>query len=124
MSRAIERVSCPNKCSNRLNKTLVSYVKGVIWTNVHLGIAIICACLPTYRPLVTHWKFSLSGICWHSDSTSSARNALRRDNPHYMEREERLVAIPDSSSATRPSYCTGEEFVITFSPEEQTGVVQ
>ncbi|KAL8925694.1 MAG: hypothetical protein Q9208_003377 [Pyrenodesmia sp. 3 TL-2023] len=25
--------------------------QGVIWLNVHLGTAIICACLPTYRPL-------------------------------------------------------------------------
>ncbi|KAI4121202.1 MAG: hypothetical protein LQ338_006501 [Usnochroma carphineum] len=31
----------------------IDLTEGDIWLNVHLGTAIICACLPTYRPLVS-----------------------------------------------------------------------
>ncbi|KAL8770403.1 MAG: hypothetical protein Q9209_003829 [Squamulea sp. 1 TL-2023] len=31
----------------------VDLAQGDIWLNVHLGVAIICACLPTYRPLIS-----------------------------------------------------------------------
>ncbi|KAL8836441.1 MAG: hypothetical protein Q9170_002929 [Blastenia crenularia] len=31
----------------------VDLTQGDIWLNVHLGTAIICACLPTYRPLIS-----------------------------------------------------------------------
>ncbi|KAL8786043.1 MAG: hypothetical protein Q9213_003026 [Squamulea squamosa] len=31
----------------------IDLTQGDIWLNVHLGVAIICACLPTYRPLIS-----------------------------------------------------------------------
>lgn len=32
----------------------VSFTQGAIWANIHLGTAILCSCLPTYRPLFAH----------------------------------------------------------------------
>lgn len=33
------------------NQTLISFTKASLWTCIHLGVAILCACLPTYGPL-------------------------------------------------------------------------
>lgn len=35
-----------------LTFTTVNLVDRMIWNNIHLGTAILCACLPTYRPLI------------------------------------------------------------------------
>lgn len=50
----------------------VDLTQGDIWLNVHLGTAIICACLPTYRPLVSRnpW-FSKSFSGGHSKEHSA-----------------------------------------------------
>ncbi|KAL8931693.1 MAG: hypothetical protein Q9216_007108 [Gyalolechia sp. 2 TL-2023] len=45
----------------------VDLTQGDIWLNVHLGTAIICACLPTYRPL-------LSSNPWFSKKFPSRRS--------------------------------------------------
>ena len=34
----------------------------LIWSNLHLGFAIICACLPTYRPLLAKAAASASSL--------------------------------------------------------------
>lgn len=34
------------------NLERVSFAKGELWSTIHTGTAIICACLPIYRPLV------------------------------------------------------------------------
>ena len=36
----------------RPNQEYVSFTNVVLWTHLHLATAIICACLPTYRPLI------------------------------------------------------------------------
>ncbi|KAL8646997.1 MAG: hypothetical protein Q9226_006617 [Calogaya cf. arnoldii] len=36
----------------RPDKIDIDLTQGNIWLNVHLGTAIICACLPTFRPLI------------------------------------------------------------------------
>ena len=41
---------------------------GDIWFNVHLGTAIISACLPAYRPLVSR-RFRSARDTYHSDDT-------------------------------------------------------
>lgn len=33
----------------------VNFTRGAFWANIHLGTAIICACLPVYRPLVSRF---------------------------------------------------------------------
>ncbi|PVI08102.1 hypothetical protein DM02DRAFT_690581 [Periconia macrospinosa] len=38
--------------SVELGVQVIDYVQDIFWQSVHAGSAIICACLPTYRPLV------------------------------------------------------------------------
>lgn len=35
-----------------LSVEIVSFTKASLWSSIHLGTAVICACLPTYRPLL------------------------------------------------------------------------
>ncbi len=42
-----------------LRRRTVNHAGRVVWSNIHLGTAIICACLPTYRPLLI-----MGGACW------------------------------------------------------------
>ncbi|CAF9914521.1 MAG: hypothetical protein HETSPECPRED_002001 [Heterodermia speciosa] len=32
----------------------INWTRGELWTNIHLGTAVLCACLPTYAPLLRH----------------------------------------------------------------------
>jgi hypothetical protein len=41
----------PPNCRYVLTSMSVSFTGGALWTAVQLGVAIICACLPTYGPL-------------------------------------------------------------------------
>lgn len=41
-------------CSNQLTVAVPSFSQGILWSTIELGVALICACLPTYRPLLTH----------------------------------------------------------------------
>lgn len=55
----------------------VDLTQGDIWLNVHLGTAIICACLPTYRPLVSRipWLPKIPSRCRSKQqSTSSGKS--------------------------------------------------
>lgn len=57
--------------------------KGDIWLNVHLGTAIISACLPTYRPLVSRSSqifrsFHTSQGSYNSDDTHTLTAETRR----------------------------------------------
>ncbi|TVY73498.1 Satratoxin biosynthesis SC1 cluster protein [Lachnellula suecica] len=40
----------------------VAFAKAELWSSVHIGIAIVCACLPTLRPFLTHATASMSSI--------------------------------------------------------------
>ena len=35
-----------------------SFALTVMWSNIEFGTAIICGCLPTFRPLLRNWNFS------------------------------------------------------------------
>lgn len=57
--------------------------KGDIWLNVHLGTAIISACLPTYRPLVSRSSQIFRSLhtgqgSYHSDDTHTLTAEKRR----------------------------------------------
>ena len=51
------------------NELVPSIPLCILWSTIELGTAIICACLPTYRPLV-HGS-------WFGDWLASARHSVR-----------------------------------------------
>ncbi|KAL9022134.1 MAG: hypothetical protein Q9180_008576 [Flavoplaca navasiana] len=59
----------------------IDLTQGNIWLNVHLGTAIICACLPTFRPLIS-------------------RQSESRQNPSYRKRSY-AINQPTPLSASR-----------------------
>ena len=46
----------------KVKDEIVNFARGSIWTTIHLGMAIICACLPTYRPLLTKCEARLASL--------------------------------------------------------------
>jgi hypothetical protein len=81
-----------------------SYSKGILWSTIELGIAIICGNLPTYRPLLrsdngfwpvlTTWISSLrktinSGSIFSSKSYKSHPSSKRSDR----DDEENLTSV-------------------------------
>ncbi|KAI4282503.1 MAG: hypothetical protein L6R35_005397 [Caloplaca aegaea] len=75
----------------------VDLTQGNIWINVHLGVAIICACLPTYRPLIsrTSWIKLHSRHTNESSKTSDQKHALHsaRQSAHYGDTNELMAAV-------------------------------
>lgn len=65
-----------------VNIKAVSFTQAELWTNIHLGIAIICACLPTYRLLFKGIFNAGSGIwsCLSYIFTSRALRATKKDH--------------------------------------------
>lgn len=58
----------------------VDFVKGLLWSNIHLGTGIICACLPTYRPLLSKCASSLASMQrQYKGLFSSHRRALNSE---------------------------------------------
>ncbi|MCJ1382559.1 hypothetical protein MMC17_005672 [Xylographa soralifera] len=49
----------------------INLIQDAIWLNIHLSTAIICACLPTYRPLLTSALSALSTLRKSYASSSS-----------------------------------------------------
>ncbi|KAL8992850.1 MAG: hypothetical protein Q9188_007483, partial [Gyalolechia gomerana] len=66
--------------------TEVDLTQGDIWLNVHLGTAIICACLPTYRPLISRNP-------WFSRTFSSRRSKQHSTN---SSKSFKLPSFPKS----------------------------
>ncbi|KAF7513473.1 hypothetical protein GJ744_008767 [Endocarpon pusillum] len=74
---------------------IVAFTGAELWTSCHLGTSVICACLPTYRPLLAriaamatslHERYSYRS--WRSRSTGSLHSAAvatsgRGNNVHY-----------------------------------------
>ncbi|PVH92935.1 hypothetical protein DM02DRAFT_677177 [Periconia macrospinosa] len=46
--------------STEVGVQAIEFVQDIIWINIHSGVAIICACLPTYRPLIVKANSILS----------------------------------------------------------------
>lgn len=44
-------LSVNGRTLDMLMKRIVSFAKSELWCNIHLGTGIVCASLPTYRPL-------------------------------------------------------------------------
>lgn len=59
--------------------------KDALWLNIHTGIAIVSACLPTYKPLISSAKSKISASCT-DHSTSGAESVA---DPRAQKRESR-----------------------------------
>ncbi|KAL8728556.1 MAG: hypothetical protein Q9166_005289 [cf. Caloplaca sp. 2 TL-2023] len=80
----------------------VDLTQGDIWLNVHLGTAIICACLPTYRPLVSRTP-------WLSfDSLRGHRKPAGSDDTHQLPTMPKSVHHSDSHDLMEAIY-TGQQ---------------
>ena len=61
-------------CLSKLTAALVrSFSLGMVWSTVELGTAIICGCLPTYRPLLHDSKLPAPVRAWFVSAIHSAR---------------------------------------------------
>ncbi|KAL8742730.1 MAG: hypothetical protein Q9184_008207 [Pyrenodesmia sp. 2 TL-2023] len=77
--------------------TDVDLTQGDIWLNVHLGTTIICACLPTYRPLFSRhpwWKLH-SKRSEHSSKTTDRTHTLpsRSTGAHHGDSNELMAVL-------------------------------
>ena len=56
---------------------IVSLTRGGLWSNIHLGTAILCACLPTYRPTLSRLVVLAKSFSTRVTSLFSGRGRLR-----------------------------------------------
>ena len=97
------------------NTRLVSFTKSQLWSNIHIGTAIVCACLPTYRPLLAKASaFSQSlrlryGTIFRNEKTTKASKESRtypledyakKPNVGYNEIKNQM--FEDGELLTRP----------------------
>ena len=89
---------------------LVSFTKVELWTNIHIGVAILCSCLPTYRPLVGKFSTFLRSLRQRYTARFSSRqrfkgseegtqyplaNFMSGNSSHYKEFNDRVAASAD-----------------------------
>ena len=60
--------------------------QGDIWLNVHIGTAIISACLPTYRPLISRSSLLLSGF--HSGQGTYKQGTYNLDDTRTLRTDK------------------------------------
>lgn len=75
---------------------------GDIWLNVHLGTAIISACLPTYRPLISR-KASLAQIFYPS------RGSYQIEDSESLQIRKKRMRTSGSPWFTDRQYSTGQK---------------
>lgn len=80
---------------------LVDFIRDIIWLNVHLGCAIICACLPTYRPIfvMSSKAFSNSFQKYYSsgsgkDSGSGSGRTTSNSRTGKLDKEQSSLFSP------------------------------
>ncbi|KAI1576108.1 hypothetical protein PtrEW4_002296 [Pyrenophora tritici-repentis] len=63
-------------------KAVPSYTKGIMWSTIELGIAMICGNLPTYRPLFPRNTGFFSKMThWYATIRGSVRGSIRGNSP-------------------------------------------
>ncbi|MCJ1315866.1 hypothetical protein MMC15_001186, partial [Xylographa vitiligo] len=94
----------------------INLIQDAIWLNIHLSTAIICACLPTYRPLLTSSLSALSSLRKSYASSAGSKSAPSKKEKFshgsaeysaYREitgREGRMVAKVSAGSDTDEEY--------------------
>ncbi|KAL9587060.1 MAG: hypothetical protein Q9212_000512 [Teloschistes hypoglaucus] len=76
----------------------VDLTQGDIWLNVHLGTAIICACLPTYRSLVSRTSSIMKDFSdRRSRSNRSPQHSSDSDHPYKLRPVPKNAGHGDSS---------------------------
>ena len=68
-------------CSALIDIFSVNFTQGELWTNIHLGTAIVCASLPTYRPLFSRLSVVTASIRSRFTSMFSSRRPLQSSKP-------------------------------------------
>lgn len=104
----------------------VAFVKAELWSAVHIGIAIVCACLPTLRPLLTRATTSATSLrrkLYGSQGTDgsvgySTTSSAGSKNKAGVE-VHALKSVSNSSSPTDPHGDT--TFLTRGSVEIRTG---
>ena len=78
----------------------------MLWVNIHMGTSILCACLPTFRPLLVKFGSLTSSLrqrygskSKESKQTSSYESANSRSVPKKPE----YVKMSDQDRLVRPS---------------------
>ncbi|MCJ1292806.1 hypothetical protein MMC34_004359 [Xylographa carneopallida] len=62
----------------------INLIQDAIWLNIHLSTAIICACLPTYRPLLTSGLSALGTLRKsYGGSSASSKSAPSHRNEKF-----------------------------------------
>ncbi|MCJ1358286.1 MAG: hypothetical protein MMC33_008285 [Icmadophila ericetorum] len=76
------------------------YLKGILWSNIHLGTAIVCACLPALRPLFTHVASFFTSLSSLLSSISHYRKHSTKGSgaPDTPEDSARLTSQSPSTS--------------------------
>lgn len=92
----------------RPNQTDLDLTQGDIWFNVHLGTAIISACLPTYGPLVSHSSRLLQ-------SFQSGQGSYPTDDTRE------LTTVKKSMRDSRSSYTWGSSMIMEVVLQTHTG---
>ncbi|MCJ1400657.1 hypothetical protein MMC11_003865 [Xylographa trunciseda] len=66
------------------NNSNIDLTQGDIWLNIHSGVAIMSACLPTYRPLLTRGSLFLSSYAQGYGSRASKEELKTMPVPQAM----------------------------------------
>ena len=68
-------------------------VKAAVWTIVEQAVGVICACLPTTRPLFGHLLHSIKNISSHGTNSGQATHSREIPLSHYGSRPTVNVSI-------------------------------
>ncbi len=81
-------ITSPGYSGALIDIVSVRFTQGELWTNIHLGTAIVCASLPTYRPLFTRLAVATASIRSRFTSIFNSRRPLQNSKPrggHEMD---------------------------------------
>ncbi|TVY85658.1 Satratoxin biosynthesis SC1 cluster protein, partial [Lachnellula willkommii] len=87
----------------------VAFPKAELWSAVHIGIAIVCACLPTLRPLLNRATASVSSLSHRIYGTRSSTKGASGDYTGSSNAGSRNrgrtedLALKSVSGANRPT---------------------
>lgn len=84
----------------------MSVTQGSLWSAVNIGVAIVCACLPVFRPLISKVGGLVSGVRSRYGRTTGAEKSVWRRSEHSSYAVSKPVPpyyrINDSHADTLP----------------------
>lgn len=100
----------------------ISFTKGELWTNIHLGTAVVCASLPTFPPLLSRFAAFGGRVRSRLSSLLSRRRLFRESE---QTNEYTMTRYPDGQKRyTQLEDPTGDKISLTGAAElraSQTG---